>query len=328
MKKIISILIISAILTGCGHISEDKPYVAEETTTASLITETTASDAIDTTTSAVTVTSEVTRKNSSQSVTAKTAESVTTAAANTDIQPKKESKQSQNSQDNGTPEVKKSESKNTTKAQTSPPRVTTAPAIKENKTTTTVRTSPPVVTTKAPPPVTQPPKQTEPPRQTEPPAPKQQVLDYDSLNDQMQTFIDGYDIDYDWLYDKGKNLSHDGTDYGKAVAVCNEAESMGGVNCINYAINAYFMAEGAGLECYIARSSKYDWYGHVANIIKLDGKWYYMEPMGDIVGSPNTFAEGGIADDGSVITYPDGLDIVTDIYDNRKNVTVESDWYK
>ena len=327
MKKIISILIISAILTGCGHISEDKPYVAEETTTASQNTETTASDAIDTTTSAVTVTNEVTRKNSSQSVTEKTAESVTTAATNTDIQPKKESKRSQNSQDNGNPEVKKSESKTTTKAQTSPPRSATAPAVKENKTTTTVRTSPPAVTT-APPPVTQPSKQTEPPRQTEPPAPKQQVLDYDSLNDQMQTFIDGYDIDYDWLYDKGKNMSHDGTDYGKAVAVCNEAESLGGVNCINYAINAYFMAQGAGLECYIARSSDYDWYGHVANIIRLDGKWYYMEPMGDIVGSPNTFAEGGIADDGSVITYPDGLDIVTDIYDNRINVTIANEWYQ
>ena len=244
-----------------------------------------------------------------------------TVAANTDIQPKKESKQSQNSQDNGTPEVKKSESKTTTKAQTSPPRVTSTPAVKENKTTTTVRTSPPVVTTKAPPPVTQPTKQTEPPRQTEPPPPKQQVLDYDSLNDQMQTFIDGYDIDYDWLYEKGKALSHDGTDYGKAVAVCSEAESLGGVNCINYAINAYFMAQGAGLECYIARSSDYDWYGHVANIIQLDGKWYYMEPMGDVVGAPYSYADGGLP-------YPNGLDIVTDIYDNRKDVTVESDWYK
>lgn len=321
MKKFITILLISAILTGCGHISEDKPYVAEETTTASQNTETTASDAIDTTTSAVTVTNEVTRKNSSQSVTAKTAESVTTAAANTDIQPKKESKQSQNSQDNGTPEIKKSESKTTTKAQTSPPRATTAPAVKENKTTTTVRTSPPVVTTKAPPVLTQPPKQTEPPRQTEPPAPKQQVLDYDRLNDQMQTFIDGYDIDYDWLYDKGKNLSHDGTDYGKAVAVCSEAESLGGVNCINYAINAYFMAQGAGLECYIARSSDHDWYGHVATVVKLDGKWYFMEPMDNIVGSPYSYAGGGV-------DYPNGLDIVTDIYGNKKDVTVESDWYK
>lgn len=60
MKRILSLLLISAMLTGCGHISEDKPYVAEETTTASRITETTASDAIATTTSAVTVTSKVT----------------------------------------------------------------------------------------------------------------------------------------------------------------------------------------------------------------------------------------------------------------------------
>ncbi len=314
MKKIISILIISAILTGCGHISEDKPYVVEETTTASQNTETTASDAIDTTTSAETVTSEVTRKNSSQSVTEKTAESVTTAAANTDIQPKKDNTKSHTVQDNKAQEVQRNESKTTTKAQTSPPRATTAPAVKENKTTTAIRTVSPVVTT-APPVVTQPPKQ------TEPPAPKQQVLDYDRLNDQMQTFIDGYDIDYDWLYDKGKNLSHDGTDYGKAVAVCSEAESMGGVNCINYAINAYFMAQGAGLECYIARSSDYDWYGHVANIVMLDGKWYYMEPMGDVVGAPYSYADGGLP-------YPNGLDIVTDIYDNRKDVTVESDWYK
>lgn len=320
MKKIISILIISAILTGCGHISEDKPYVAEGTTTASQNTETTASDAIDTTTSAVTVTNEVTRKNSSQSVTEKTAESVTTAVGNTNGESKKENKKTQNSQDHNAQEVKQNENKTTTPVQT-PPQRAESPAVKENKSTTTVRTSPPVVTTKAPPPVTQPPIQTEPPRQTEPPAQKQQVLDYDSLNDQMQTFIDGYDIDYDWLYEKGKNLSHDGTDYGKAVAVCNEAESLGGVNCINYAINAYFMAQGAGLECYIARSSDHDWYGHVATVVKLDGKWYFMEPMDNIVGSPYSYAGGGV-------DYPNGLDIVTDIYDNKKDVTVESDWYK
>lgn len=324
MKRIILLLLISAILTGCGQISEDEPYVTEETTTASQkaeeTAETRASDAIDTTTAAVTVTSEVTAEKSSQSVTEKTAERVTTAAANTDIQPKKDNTKSHIAQDNNAPEVQGNESKTTTKAQTSPPKVTTASAVKENRATTTMRTSPPVVTT-APPVVTHPPRQTEPPKQTEPPAPKQQVLDYDRLNDQMQTFIDGYDIDYDWLYDKGKNLSHDGTDYGKAVAVCNEAESLGGVNCINYAINAYFMAQGAGLECYMARSSDYDWYGHVANIIRLDGKWYYMEPMGDVVGAPYSYADGGLP-------YPNGLDIVTDIYDNRKNVTVESDWYK
>lgn len=318
MKKILSILLISAILTGCGNISEDKPFVAEETTTVSQkaddTAETTASDATDTTTSAVTVTNEVTTSKSSQSVTDKTAEDITAEAENADVQPKKENKQSQNSQENNTSEVKKPESKTTTVVQTTPQKATTAPAVKENKTTTSIRTAPPVITT-SPPIVTQPPKQ------TEPPEPKQQVLDYDRLNDQMQTFIDGYDIDYDWLYDKGKALSHDGTDYEKAVAVCNEAENMGGVNCINYALNAYFMAQGAGLECYIARSSDHDWYGHVANIIKLDGKWYYMEPMDNIVGSPYSYAGGGV-------DYPNGLDIVTDIYDHPQNVSIESDWYK
>lgn len=316
MKRILSLLLISAMLTGCGHISEDKPYIAEETTTASQITEATASDTTEAVTSKVTVTSEVTAEKSSQSVTDK----MTTAAADTNDQPKKDDTNTQTTQDNKAQEVRRNESKTTTKASTSPPKVTTVPAVKENKITTTVRTTNSVVTT-APPAVTQPTRQTEPPRQTEPTAPKQQILDYDRLNDQMQTFIDGYDIDYDWLYEKGRNLSHDGTDYGKAVAICQETESMGGVNCINYAINAYFMAQGAGLECYLARSSDHDWYGHVATVVKLNGKWYFMEPMDNIVGSPYSYAGGGV-------DYPNGLDIVTDIYDNRKSVSIESDWYK
>ena len=315
MKRILSLLLISAILTGCGHISDDSPDVAEETTTASQITETIASDTTEAVTSDVAVTNEVTTVNSSQSVT----DITTTAAGNTNGEPKKENKKTQNSQDHNAQEVKQNENKTTTPVQT-PPQRAESPAVTENKATQAVCTTTPVVTT-APPAVTQPPRQTETPRQTEPPAPKQQVLDYDRLNDQIQTFIDGYEIDYDWLYEKGKNLSHDGTDYGKAVAICQETESMGGVNCINYAINAYFMAQGAGLECYIARSSDHDWYGHVATVVKLNGKWYFMEPMDNIVGSPYSYAGGGV-------DYPNGLDIVTDIYDNRKNVTVENDWYK
>ena len=315
MKRILSLLLISAMLTGCGHISEEKPYVAEETTTVSKITETIASDTTEAVTSDVAVTNEVTTVNSSQSVT----DITTTAAGNTNGQPKKENKKTHNSQDNNAQEVKQNENKTTSPVQTTPQK-SESPAVIENKATQAVCTTTPVVTT-APPAVTQPPRQTEPPMQTEPPAPKQQFLDYDRLNDQIQTFIDGYDIDYDWLYEKGKNLSHDGTDYGKAVAICQETESMGGVNCINYAINAYFMAQGAGLECYIARSSDHDWYGHVATVVKLNGKWYFMEPMDNIVGSPYSYAGGGV-------DYPNGLDIVTDIYDNRKNVTVENDWYK
>ena len=114
-----------------------------------------------------------------------------------------------------------------------------------------------------------------------------------------------------------------GTDYEKAVAVCEYAYNLGGNNCIEYALNAYFLGKGAGIDITIARSSKYDWYGHVANTIKLDGKWYYMEPQGNIVGSPYTYAAGG-----NGISYPNGLDITTDIYERNVSVTIADDWYK
>ena len=114
-----------------------------------------------------------------------------------------------------------------------------------------------------------------------------------------------------------------GTDYEKAVAVCEYAYNLGGQNCIEYALNAYFLGKGAGIDITIARSSKYDWYGHVANTIKLDGKWYYMEPQGNIVGSPYTYAAAG-----NGISYPNGLDITTDIYEKNVSVTIADDWYK
>ncbi len=153
---------------------------------------------------------------------------------------------------------------------------------------------------------------------TEPPAPPS-VVDLNLVSDQMWVFLTEYGIAYDELYAAGAGLHHDGTDYGKAKAVCEYAYNSGGQNCIEYALNAYFLAKGAGLECYIARSSLYDWYGHVGNIVRLDGKWYYIEPMSNITGSPQTYAAGA--------AYPNGLDIVTDIYENEIQVTISDEWY-
>ncbi len=153
---------------------------------------------------------------------------------------------------------------------------------------------------------------------TQPPAPPS-VVDLNQVSDQMWVFLTEYGIAYDELYAAGAGLHHDGTDYGKAKAVCEYAYNSGGQNCIEYALNAYFLAKGAGLECYIARSSLYDWYGHVGNVVRLDGKWYYMEPMSNITGSPQTYAAGA--------AYPDGLHIVTDIYENRIQVTISDEWY-
>lgn len=195
----------------------------------------------------------------------------------------------------------------------------------DNKPQTT--TAKPAVTNK--PTTTTPKPQTTVP-QTEPPAPEpdNQVVDINAVSDQMWVFLECYPIDYNGMYEAGKQLSNDGSDISKARSVSNYAYNQGGRNCIEYALNAYFLAKGAGLECYIARSSKYDWNGHVANVIKLDGKWYYMESQEDIVGSPTTYAAGGIASDGSAISYPDGLDVVTDIYDNQISIIISENWYE
>lgn len=147
------------------------------------------------------------------------------------------------------------------------------------------------------------------------------VLDWTKVTLQVGLFIEQYPIDYRNMYQIGTTFG--GTDYEKAVAVCEYAYNLGGQNCIEYALNAYFLGKGAGIDITIARSSKYDWYGHVANTIKLDGKWYYMEPQGNIVGSPYTYAAAG-----NGISYPNGLDITTDIYEKNVSVTIADDWYK
>ena len=150
---------------------------------------------------------------------------------------------------------------------------------------------------------------------------------YGEVDKDFCGFVRCYGVDYKRMRSIGENLSYEDSEYSKAKAVCQAAYDQGGVNCINYALNAYFIAVGAGLECYVARSTKYDWYGHTANIIKIDGDYYYMEPQGNITGVSNTYAKGGIASDGSVISYPDGLDKVMDIYGNYYDLSISETDY-
>ena len=147
------------------------------------------------------------------------------------------------------------------------------------------------------------------------------------MNLQIWVFLSDYPIDCVGKFQAGQNLSYDGTDYGKAKAVCEYAYNCGGRNCIEYALNAYFVAQGAGLECYLARSSKYDWYGHVANIVNIDGQYYYMEPMTNETTANTAIAFGGYRADGSGIIDPVPLDIFFDIYDNRYSLNVSSSKY-
>lgn len=310
MSKAWNILVLCAVLfTGCGNASE--PAVSSETTTVSQTQTEPTESAEKVTEPTEDISCEVTETGSDM-ISSEIQPTVTTTEVPQDAvfstettMSISESERETISLGNDTTETEAPETQMTTVAKTttvtttaSKPKVTTTTAKQTTIATTTTTTT---VTTATQPSVSP------------------SVVDLNQVSDQMWVFLTEYGIAYDELYTAGAGLHHDGTDYEKAKAVCEYAYNSGGQNCIEYALNAYFLAKGAGLECYIARSSLYDWYGHVGNVIRLDGKWYYMEPMSNITGSPQAYATGA--------AYPDGLDIVTDIYENRIQVTISDEWY-
>ena len=113
--------------------------------------------------------------------------------------------------------------------------------------------------------------------QTKPsaPEPDDRVVDVDALTDQVWAFIEYYPIDFNNMYKQGKTFG--GSDFDKAVSILEYANDLGGRNCIEYALNAYFLYQGAGLECAITFASLNEWYGHVANVVKIDGTWYEFD---------------------------------------------------
>jgi len=336
-KSLLLLLLCAGLLTGCGN--QDMPAEPTETSTVSQITTTEQTAEHQTTTTTTAGIPEVTETCSEviPSVTTTTETSV-----NTEEVPKDTESTTTTTAQEDSPTVtevdteetvKTSKVTTTTKATTTTKVTTTKKPVTTTKVTTTKK---PTTTTKA---TTTTKVTTTTTTATTPSGPvitddnlygywrditdrlNDPMLDWTKVTLQVGIFIDQYGIDYESLYHIGKTFG--GTDYEKAVAVCEYAYGLGGRNCIEHALNAYFLGKGAGLDITIARSSKYDWYGHVANTIKLDGKWYYMEPQGNIVGSPFTYAAGG-----NGISYPNGLDVTTDIYENNVSVTIADDWYK
>lgn len=76
--------------------------------------------------------------------------------------------------------------------------------------------------------------------------------------------------------DIGRNLSHDGSDYGKAEAVYNWMTENGSGTCVNYSYQTYLVCNGIGLDCYACWTDS-GIYGHVANIVNVDGIWYVLD---------------------------------------------------
>ena len=79
--------------------------------------------------------------------------------------------------------------------------------------------------------------------------------------------------------DIGRSLSHNGSDYSKAEAVYNWMTENGSGTCVNYSWQTYYLCKGTDLECYLAWTPS-KLYGHVANVVKVNGTWFVLDTQG------------------------------------------------
>jgi len=69
------------------------------------------------------------------------------------------------------------------------------------------------------------------------------------------------------------------TDYEKALEVYNFMTANGSGTCVQYSYQTYQMCREYGLECYFTWTEN-KLYGHVANVVKVDGTWYVLDTQG------------------------------------------------
>ena len=137
-------------------------------------------------------------------------------------------------------------------------------------------------TTTAKPAVTNPPTTTTPkPQITVPQTEPPEVVIEDTTNLQsVLNYVNSLGRTTDEYYNIGAGLSHDGSDYGKAEAVYNWIQNNVSGNCQVFSVATMYACKGIGLECRYAFFSPDDWYGHMANLVNVDGAWYVFDTQG------------------------------------------------
>lgn len=263
MKKAMVISIFCAVfLSACGNISEstesENSSVASQTAATAIVSaETSAKEEMDTSETTATI------KKSSQTVseTSKPTNITVTTTKKSDpsgysgnsSQGQNNSAQNNNGQENNYQPVQNDSQPDNLPSDNNrsnngaeqnndptPPTTTAKPAV----------TNPPDTTTK--------PQTTKVP-QTQPPLP--------------------VPIEEERYMDIGRSLSHNGSDYSKAEAVYNWMTENGSGTCVNYSWQTYYLCKGTGLECYLAWTPS-KLYGHVANVVKVNGTWFVLDTQG------------------------------------------------
>ena len=262
MKRAILILILCAVfLSACGNAAEtaersvsvDTSAVSQTTTAVTVSAVTSAKEEKDTSEATTT-----TFKTSSQTVseTSKPTNITVTTTKKSDpsgysgnsSQGQNNSAQNNNYQpvqndpqpDNSPSDNNRSNNGAEQNNDPTPPTTTAKPAV----------TNPPVTTTKP---------QTTTVLQTQPPLP-------------VPTEEERY-------MDIGRSLSHNGSDYSKAEAVYNWMTENGSGTCVNFSWQTYYLCKGIGIECYLAWTPS-KLYGHVANVVKVNGTWFVLDTQG------------------------------------------------
>ena len=271
MKRAILILILCAVfLSACGNAAEtaersvsvDTSAVSQTTTAvivsavtsakeekdtseATTTTFKTSSQTVSETSKPTNITVTTTKKSDPSGYSGNSSQGQNNSAQNNNYQPVQNNPQPDNSPSND-PQSNNSEEQNyrpsyNNQNNTPSPPVTTAKPAVTNPTTTT-----------APKPQTTVP-------QTEPPAPEP--------------------TEEERYMDIGRSLSHNGSDYSKAEAVYNWMTENGSGTCVNYSWQTYYLCKGTGLECYLAWTPS-KLYGHVANVVKVNGTWFVLDTQG------------------------------------------------
>ena len=261
MKKAIYISILCTVmLTACGNVSESVESaeisavnqttvtvtsVKEEKDTSETATTTRKSSQTVSETSKPTGTTVTTTKKTDSSVSSgNSGQGQNNSAQNNNYQPVQNNPQPDNSPSNDP------QSNNSEEHQNNEPSATRSTTAKQSASALPAITNPPVTTTK--------PQTTKVP-QTQPPLP-------------VPTEEERY-------MDIGRSLSHNGSDYSKAEAVYNWMTENGSGTCVNYSWQTYYLCKGTGLECYLAWTPS-KLYGHVANVVKVNGTWFVLDTQG------------------------------------------------
>lgn len=280
MKKAMVISIFCAVfLSACGNAAEtaersvsvDTSAVSQTTTAVTVSAVTSAKEEKDTSEATTTtfktssqtvsetskptnITVTTTKKSGSSNANGNSNQGQNNNGQENNYQPAQNNPQPDNSPSNDPQSNNGAEQNNTP----SPPLTTAKPSV----------TNPPTTTTTKP--------QTTVP-QTEPP----EVVIEDTTNLQsVLNYVNSLGRTTDEYYNIGAGLSHDGSDYGKAEAVYNWIQNNVSGNCQVFSVATMYACKGIGLECRYAFFSPDDWYGHMANLVNVDGAWYVFDTQG------------------------------------------------